>query len=48
MEAKGYKQKGIDGVERECHGRYWHMKYEHGIMEDYVIPGSRPDYFITE
>lgn len=23
----------------KCSGRYWHMKHEHGIMEDYYPPG---------
>jgi hypothetical protein len=52
MAARVYEETVLDGTigDREvrrlpvrtvlCRGRYWHMKNEHRIMEDYVEPAS--------
>jgi len=37
MAAKVYREELATGL-TECSGRYWHMKNEHGIMEDYLLP----------
>ena len=40
MAEKVYEETLADGTVVSCEGRYWHMKNEHGIMEDYVEPSS--------
>ena len=39
MAKKVYEETFLDGI-RPCSGRYWHMKNEHGVMEDYRLPRS--------
>jgi hypothetical protein len=36
MAEKVYEQTLISGETVACQGRYWHMRHEHGILEDYT------------
>jgi hypothetical protein len=41
MAKKVYEEKLIGGSTVGCSGRYWHMKNEHAVLEDYA-PLSPP------
>jgi hypothetical protein len=38
MGEEEYSQRLLNGTIVMCSGRYWHMRHEHGILEDYHPP----------
>jgi len=41
MAAKEYEEESFFLGLHKVAGRYWHMRFEHGIMEDYDINAAR-------